>query len=68
MIPDCSVGLGELVERYNDTQPPNVLSLALHIFKDEDDMYEDVWSVKFTELTNADQGTLKNAPCAVRPS
>ena len=49
----------EFAEMYNDNQPPNVLNLALRIFKDEDDMHEDAWYEKITELTNANLEVLE---------
>jgi len=49
----------EFAERYNDAQSPNVLNIALRIFKDEDDMSENAWNEKITELANANRETLE---------
>jgi len=49
----------EFVERYNDTQPPNVLNLALRNFKDEDTCPRMSGMDKITELADANWEVLE---------
>ncbi|KAI5120256.1 hypothetical protein M0805_004592 [Coniferiporia weirii] len=43
----------DFAQRYGgDSQPPNVLNIALRVFEEEDDMPENVWSEKITKLVN----------------
>lgn len=48
----------EYRQRYGDNQPPNVLNLALHVFNEQDDMAEGVWSEKITALVNVQRECL----------
>ena len=49
----------EFARRYGgDSQPPNVLNVALRIFNEEDDCSETVWSEKIIKLVNDRQGDL----------
>ena len=50
----------ELVERHNDTRPPNALHVAPRKLKDEDDVFEDAWNEKIKELTSANGEALGN--------
>ena len=45
--------LPEFRQRHGvDSQPPNVINIALRIFEEEDDMSESAWSEKVTEFVN----------------
>jgi acetyl-CoA carboxylase / biotin carboxylase 1 len=49
----------EFAERYGGSAaPPNVLNLALRIFKPEDDMSENAWDEKIVELVNKNHNVL----------
>ncbi|EPQ56622.1 cytosolic acc1, acetyl-CoA carboxylase [Gloeophyllum trabeum ATCC 11539] len=48
----------EYAQRYGNSQPPNVLNLALRIFNREDDMSDDAFAEKIHELTNQKKDVL----------
>lgn len=49
----------EFRQRYGtNSQPPNVINIALRIFEEEDDMPEGSWSEKVTEFVNDHKDTL----------
>lgn len=49
----------EYKQRYNTTQPPNVVNIALRLFNSEDDMEENVWIEKTTQFINEKKGILE---------
>ena len=50
---------GEYRQRYGpNSQPPNIMNLALRIFDQDDDMAEEAWSKKITSFINERRGSL----------
>ncbi|KAG6886203.1 hypothetical protein C0993_010765 [Termitomyces sp. T159_Od127] len=49
----------EFCQRYGpDSQPPNVVNVALRIFRDEDDMPESSWTTTITQFANSQKDVL----------
>lgn len=58
MLP--SFDFEDFCERYGpDSQPPNVINIALRIFREEDDMTESEWTAKLIEFTNGHKEELQ---------
>lgn len=56
-----SFEVNEYRQRYGtNSQPPNVMNIALRLFKAEDDMHDDAWFEKLTAFVNEHRDTLSS--------